>query len=191
VWSYDAIQVSRQVPARKVLGLKWSLWISSLSWERTWVLGEFYLLHLHFLFVSILASFCVWTKSLMCKDAVNRDSIIQSDVRRFCLQVRRHSSSLSAVRTPLCPLFHPSGWCVIPSGQRAPSVRTLTLYREGSVPACTRLDVLAARPHASQFSNGFSDSFQVPRKGRSINRLDDVVSCPDACLRKARIVIQN
>jgi hypothetical protein len=23
-------------------------------------------------FVSILASFCVWTKSLMCKDAVNR-----------------------------------------------------------------------------------------------------------------------
>jgi hypothetical protein len=26
--------------------------------------------------VSILASFCVWTKSLMCKDAVNRDSTI-------------------------------------------------------------------------------------------------------------------
>jgi hypothetical protein len=40
-------------------------------------------------FVSILASFCVWTKSLMCKDAVNRDSTIQSDVRRFCLQVKR------------------------------------------------------------------------------------------------------
>jgi hypothetical protein len=34
-------------------------------------------------FVSILASFCVWTKSLKCKDAVNRDSTIQS------LQVRR------------------------------------------------------------------------------------------------------
>jgi len=29
-------------------------------------------------FVSILASFCVWTKSLKCKDAVNRDSSIQS-----------------------------------------------------------------------------------------------------------------
>jgi hypothetical protein len=27
-------------------------------------------------FVSILASFCVWTKSLKCKDAVNRDSTI-------------------------------------------------------------------------------------------------------------------
>jgi hypothetical protein len=34
-------------------------------------------------FVSILASFCVWTKSLKCKDVVNRDSTIQS------LQVRR------------------------------------------------------------------------------------------------------
>jgi hypothetical protein len=29
-------------------------------------------------FVSILASFCFWTKSLMCKDVVNRDSTCQS-----------------------------------------------------------------------------------------------------------------
>jgi len=36
----------------------------------------------------------------------------------------------------------------------------------------------------------FLISFQVPRKGRSINRLDDVVSRPDARLLKARIVIQ-
>jgi len=50
-------------------------------------------------FVCILALFCVWTKSLMCKDALNRDSTIQSDVRRFCLHARRISSSLSAVRT--------------------------------------------------------------------------------------------
>jgi hypothetical protein len=35
-------------------------------------------------FVSILASFCVWTKSLMCKDAVNRDSTCQSIFRRLC-----------------------------------------------------------------------------------------------------------
>jgi hypothetical protein len=33
--------------------------------------------------------------------------------------------------------------------------------------------------------------FQVPRKGRSINRLDDVVSRPDARPRKARIAIQK
>jgi hypothetical protein len=37
----------------------------SLSW-----------IHLMVLSVSILASFCVWTKSLKCKDAVNRDSTI-------------------------------------------------------------------------------------------------------------------
>jgi hypothetical protein len=34
--------------------------------------------------VSILASFCVWTKSLMCKDVVNRDSTCQSIFRRLC-----------------------------------------------------------------------------------------------------------
>jgi hypothetical protein len=34
-------------------------------------------------FVSILASFCVWTKSLICKDAANWDSIVQSEVRRI------------------------------------------------------------------------------------------------------------
>jgi hypothetical protein len=37
----------------------------------------------------------------------------------------------------------------------------------------------------------FTDSFQVSRKGRSINRPDDVVSHPDAYLRKARIAFQN
>jgi hypothetical protein len=36
------------------------------------------------LFVSILASFCVWTKSLMCKDVVKRDSTCQSIFRRLC-----------------------------------------------------------------------------------------------------------
>jgi hypothetical protein len=39
-------------------------------------------------------------------------------------------------------------------------------------------------------SQTVSDSFQVPRKGRSINRPDDVVSRLDACLLKARIAIQ-
>jgi hypothetical protein len=35
-------------------------------------------------FVCILASFCVWSKSLMCKDAANRDSTCQSIFRRLC-----------------------------------------------------------------------------------------------------------
>jgi hypothetical protein len=34
--------------------------------------------------VSILASFCVWTKSLTCKDVVNMDSTCQSIFRRLC-----------------------------------------------------------------------------------------------------------
>jgi hypothetical protein len=37
----------------------------------------------------------------------------------------------------------------------------------------------------------FTDSFQVSRKERSINRPDDVVSRQDAYLRKARIAVQN
>jgi hypothetical protein len=67
-------------------------------------------------FVSILTSFCVWTKSLMCKDAVNRDSTIQSDVRRFCLLVRRIQDFLSAIRTiePSRPDAHLS---IVPSVQ--------------------------------------------------------------------------
>jgi hypothetical protein len=35
-------------------------------------------------FASILASLCVWTKSLMCKDVVNKDSTCQSIFRRLC-----------------------------------------------------------------------------------------------------------
>jgi hypothetical protein len=110
-------------------------------------------------FVSILASLCVWTKSLKCKDAVNRDSTIQS------LQVRRNSSSLSAVRTiePSCPDTHLS---IVPSvrtlDRPASSVRTKCsfrpdpiLYLEVSVLASIRPDVSAACPDASQYSISF------------------------------------
>jgi hypothetical protein len=74
-------------------------------------------------FVSILVSFYVWTKSLMCKDVVNKDSTIQSDVRRFCLQVKRiqvpcqpSGRSSHPVHTPICKPFQPSGRRAIPSG---------------------------------------------------------------------------
>jgi hypothetical protein len=116
--------------------------------------------------VSILASFCVWTKSLKCKDTVNSDSTIQS------LQVRRNSSSLSVVWTiePSRPNAHLS----IVSSVRttchpirtldrpASSVQTKCsfrpdpiLYREVSVPACIRPDVSAACTDASQYSISF------------------------------------
>jgi hypothetical protein len=116
--------------------------------------------------VSILASFCVWTKSLTCKDAVNRDSTIQS------LYVRRNSSSLSAVRTiePSRPDAHLS---TVPSvratchpvrtlDRPASSVRTKCsfrpdpiLYREVSVPDCICPDVSATCLDASQYSISF------------------------------------
>jgi hypothetical protein len=117
-------------------------------------------------FVSILALFCVWTKSLKCKDAVNRDSTIQS------LQVRRDSSSLSAVRK-IEPSRTDAHLSTVPSVQTTcHHVRTLyrpvssvqtkcsfrpdpILYREVSVPACIRPDVSAARPDASQYSISF------------------------------------
>jgi hypothetical protein len=121
--------------------------------------------------VSILALFFVWTKSLMCKDAVNRDSTFRvMSVVSACnseeIQVLCQPSGRSShpIRTPIYPLFHPSGRRVIPSGlqtdqhhpsgRRAPSVRTPTLYREASVPGCIRPDVSAARPDAFQLSNG-------------------------------------
>jgi hypothetical protein len=117
-------------------------------------------------FVSILASFCVWTKSLKCKDAVNRDSTIQS------LQVRRNSSPLSAVWTiePSRPDVHLSTVPYVRTmchpvrtlDRPASSIRTKCsfrpdpiLYREVSVPACIRPDVSAACPDAYQYSIGF------------------------------------
>jgi hypothetical protein len=135
------------------------------------------------------------------------DSTIQSDVRRFCLQVRRISSSLSAVRTiePSRPDAHLS---------TVPSVRTTCLpsgpLRQISI---IRLDevFIPSGPHtisrsfcaslhpSGRFSSTsgrlsvldqFQISFQVSRKGRSINRPDDVVSRPDSRLLKERIAIQ-
>jgi hypothetical protein len=51
---------------------------------------------------------------------------------------------------------------------------------------CASLHPFGRLPALDQFLI----SFQVPRKGRSINRPDDVVSCPDTRLLKVRIAIQ-
>jgi hypothetical protein len=98
-------------------------------------------------FVSILALFCVWTKSLMCNNPANRDSTFQSEVRRITkFPVSRpdevssrpdaHLSTVPSVRTTC--FFHPDTYIVSRS-------------------FCTSLlrpDVSAARPNAYQFSNG-------------------------------------
>jgi len=107
-------------------------------------------------FVSILASFCVWTKSLKCKDAVNRDSTIQSDIRRFCLQVKRISSSLSAVQT-IEPSRPDANLSTVPSVRmtclpsRPPRQISIIRPDEVFIPS----GGLAARPNASQYSISF------------------------------------
>jgi hypothetical protein len=133
--------------------------------------------------VSILASFCVWTKSFICKDAANRDSNVQSEVRRISkFPVSRpdnvssrpdaHLSTAPSVRTMCHPVRTPD--------TPASSVQTTcffrpdtSLYREASVPACSgrfsstseRLSVLER----------FTDSFQSSKKGK-INQPSEHVS---------------
>jgi hypothetical protein len=122
------------------------------------------------------------------------------------LQSHKIFSFLSAVRTiePFysddhLSLFHPSGRRAIPSGlqtDQASSVRTTCL----SVWTLHCVEKVLSSLHLSgRFSSKsgrlsvldqFHISFQVPRKGRSINRSDDVVSRPNARLLKARITIQ-
>jgi len=54
-----------------------------------------------------------------CKDVVNRDSTIQNlQVRRIQVPCQSSGRSSHPVRTPICPLFHPSGRHVIPSGRQ-------------------------------------------------------------------------
>jgi hypothetical protein len=151
-------------------------------------------------FVSILASFYVWTKSLKCKDAVNRDSTIQSlQVRRIQVPCQPSGRSSHPVWTPICPLFLPSGRRVFRpdlQDRSASSVRTTCL----SVRTLHCVEKVLSSLHPSRHFSSTSGrlpvlyqfliSFQVLRKGRSINRLDDVVSRPDARLLKARIAIQ-
>lgn len=70
--------------------------------------------------VLVFWSHSVWTKSLMCKDAGNRNSIFQSIFRGLCtIKSWKISDSLSVVRTTchpvrmsICPL--PSDWMTCP-----------------------------------------------------------------------------
>jgi hypothetical protein len=114
-----------------------------------------------------------------------------------CQPSRRSSHP---VRTPICPLFHTSGRRVLPSEPP----RQISIIRPDEVfipsgPHTVSRSFYASLHQSGHFSSTsgrlsvldlFLISFQVPRKGRSINRPDDVVSCPDARLLKARIAIQ-
>jgi len=97
--------------------------------------------------VSILASFCVWTKSLICKDAANRDSTVQSEVRRISkFPVSRPDNVSSRPDAHLSTAPHVRTMChtVWTPDSLASFVRTTcffrpdtSLYREASVPACS------------------------------------------------------
>jgi hypothetical protein len=108
----------------------------------------------------------VWTKSLVCKDALQGIPLFRSVSEDSAI---RKVGSLSTVRTTchpvqtlICPLFHSFGQRAIPSGRPdRPSIIRLedvdfrpdpSLHREASVPACIRPDVSAARPDASHYS---------------------------------------
>jgi hypothetical protein len=96
--------------------------------------------------VSILASFCVWTKSLICKDAANRDSTVQSEVRRiskFPVSRPDDVSSRPDARHP--SIIRPND-VLLPSGH-------FTVSRSFCA-SLLRLDVSAPRLEAYQFSNG-------------------------------------
>jgi hypothetical protein len=133
--------------------------------------------------------------------------MLQTGIPLFRVKSEEFQSSLSAirmmchpVRTSICLLFHPSGRRVFPSGRqtdkhhlsrrRISSVRTPTLYRQAYVPACS---VRTFQQHVRTPIGSWTVLWFFPssRKGRSINRPDDVVSRPDAYLRKERIADQN
>jgi hypothetical protein len=157
-------------------------------------------------FVSILASVCVWTKSLMCKDAVNRDSTIQSDVRRFCLQVKRISSSLSAVRT-IEPSRSDDHLSTVPSVQT-----TCHPVRMQDKPSIIRPDDVSLRPDPPLCREGsiqlpfvqtfqqhvrtplstrsVSDFFPSSKKGKIDRPSRRCGTRPNTRLLKARIAIQ-
>jgi len=127
-------------------------------------------------FVSILASFCVWTKSIVCVKMLHRDSTIQKcfRVRRISIPCQTSGRSSHPVQTPICHCsirpdyvpyrpdsrqtkHHPSGRRVSPSG---PSTVSRRFY-----PACIRSDVSAVRPDASQYSNSLR-FFPSSNKGK-------------------------
>jgi hypothetical protein len=141
-------------------------------------------------FVSILASFCVWTKSLKYKDAVNREFHYSESAsqKKFKFPVSRPDDrAILSGRPSLHCSIH------LDDVSSRPDARQTSIIRLDKVFILSRPHTVSrsfcANLHPSdQFSSmsgclpvldKFLISFQVPRKGRSINRLDDVVSCPD------------
>jgi hypothetical protein len=144
------------------------------------------------------------TKSLICKDALHRESTIQKYFRDSALVTSQKNrfpvsrpTTCHPVRTLICPLFHPTYHTVqVPDRSSIIHPNDVyfrlepSLYREASVPACIRPDDSAARPDDVEWLISFRFSFQVQIREDWCNRLDDVDSRPDALIHKAKIAIQ-
>jgi hypothetical protein len=108
-------------------------------------------------FVSILASFCVWTKSLLCKDAANRDSTVQSEVRRiskFPVSRPDDVSSRPNAHLSTVPSVRTTCHSVRTSDKQASSVRTACFFRPDTYIISRSFCASLLRPDAYQFSNG-------------------------------------
>jgi hypothetical protein len=154
--------------------------------------------------LGLLASFCVWTKTLVCNNAVNRDFTIQSDVRRFCLQEINFLVSSSDDRAT------PSGRSAVNRFSRLddvpyrPDARQTSIIRPDDVfissgPHTVSRSFCASLHPSGRLSSPFGrplviDQLQILSKFRirevdiSVRKM--LVSRPDARLHKARIAIQ-
>jgi hypothetical protein len=136
----------------------------------------------------------------MCKDAANKDSTFRSEVRRNSSSLVSRSDDRAILSGRLLFLIHPSGRRAISSGSRQSSIIRPDDVFIPSGPFTVSRSIYASLHPSGRFSSTsglhsvlerFSNSFKFPRKGRSFNRQDDVVSRPDACLCKTRIAVQN
>jgi hypothetical protein len=143
-------------------------------------------------FVSILAIFCIWTKSLMCNDAANRDSTFQSEVRRiskFPVNRPNDVSSRPDAHLSTVPSIQTTCHSVRTSDRQASSVRTTGFFRSDTYTAsrsfCANLippDISAASPDAYQFSNG-SLILSKFKKGK-INQPSGRCGIPSGCVSR-------
>jgi hypothetical protein len=127
----------------------------------------------------------------MYKDVVNWDSTFRAPSEDFRFPVNRPddraipsgrpSDNCSIRPDAIQTKHHPSGRSAFPSRPSTVSRRSIQLASVRTFQQHFRTP-LGTLP--------VSDSFQVLIKGRSTNRLDDVVSRPDSHLHKARIAIQ-
>jgi hypothetical protein len=141
----------------------------------------------------VSASFCVWTKSLICKDAANRDSTVQSEVRRisnFPVSRLDDVSSRPNVHLSTVPYVRTTYLSVRTSDRQASSVWTTCFFRldtyvvsRSFCASLLRPDISAARPDAYQFSNGslILSKFQERKDQSTVRTMWYTVRTSDSC----------